>query len=129
MEARSICPTWRRSCVPCLSRFTCASRITPTTRITSPTGVRSMGYVAVVAADQVFKDAAFQFVPGRAVAPIDLAPVGDVILVVGVILDAHVERLKQGTHDLLHVGQIERAAIKSQRADQVYLHQGPQRVR
>src|SRR6266568_4742438 len=45
------------------------------------------GEVAVVAGDKFFEDAAFEFVPARAVAAIDFTVVGDEVLVVGVVVD------------------------------------------
>src|SRR5713101_8172488 len=89
----------------------------------------AMSKVARIAADEIFKDATLKFVPGGAVASIDFAAFGDVVAVVGVVLDMHVKGIEEILHQFLHVSPIQRASIEGQRADKLHLHDGAQRIR
>src|SRR5579885_1599286 len=76
------------------------------------------GKVTVVAADQFFEDATFEFVPGRAVAAIEVA-IGYVVLVVGVIVDAGIKGLEVAAYHLLHARRVQRTGVEAERTDEV----------
>ena len=69
--------------------------------------------VAIITADEVLEDAAFQFVPGRTVAAIDIPTIGNVILVVGMVINALIQGMEMGAYNFLHVCLVERTCIKS----------------
>src|SRR5438105_355419 len=86
------------------------------------------GEIAIIPAHEIFKDAALQFMPCGAVASIDVAAFRDIVLVVGVVVDAHVERTEVVGHYLLHMWQVEGAGIEVQCTNQLNLHERAQRA-
>ena len=60
--------------------------------------------------------------PGRAVASIKISTIGDEILVVRIVINAHMQGLEMSAYYFLHVFPVQRTRIESQRANQVYLY-------
>ena len=82
--------------------------------------------VTAVAADEFLEDAAFKFMPGRAVASIDITSIGNIVLVIGIVIYAHVEGIEVVAYHFFHVCRVERTCVKGECANQAYLHQWAQ---
>ncbi len=63
--------------------------------------------------------------PGRAVAPVEIAVFGQVVAVIGVVINTHIKRIERGLHEFFHIVCIERAGVEGQRANELDLHKRP----